>query len=162
MDAPPPAPQPQIVIVLVGFPGCGKTTWAKFHYPNFERLDGDTLKTSTKVAKALLAALEEGKNVIVDATNVTVVRRADLMKSVQMRKLNLMARRQALEVKVYAVVFKYSVETCLARIKQREDQNTAQGIMFNHIPAIAVRKSNSSYIEPKLEEGFDYIGVVNE
>lgn len=154
--------QQQIVIVLVGFPGCGKTTWAKFHYPGYERLDGDSLKTSPKVAKALFAALSEGKNVIVDATNVTIARRADVMKSVRDRRSYLMAAGHPIEVKVYAVVFKYSIKTCMERVKSREEQYKAQGVEFNHIPAIAFHKLNGSYVEPTLQEGFDYIGVVNE
>jgi len=152
----------QIVIIMVGFPGCGKTTWANFHYPNFTRIDGDSLKTSPKVAKALAAALNAGQNAIVDATNLSLSRRSDLFKVIQQRKSYLQSGGYPVELKTYGVVFKYSIETCTRRSQQRENQQRVAGIEVKHIPAIAYRKLNSSYVEPTLAEGFDYIGVINE
>ena len=128
------------VIILVGFPGSGKSTWVKQHYDQFARLDGDALKTSVKVVKALHNELEKRRNVVVDATNVTLERRSALI--TEAKKYNC---------KIYAVVFIVSVEECIRRVKDREDKGGP------HIPKIAIYKSNSTYVEPTINEGFDQI-----
>jgi predicted kinase len=133
------------VIVLVGLPAAGKTTWAQTHYSNFNRIDGDSLKTSKKVANALFASLQSGRNTIVDATNVTVERRRDII--IEAQKFNAL---------VYAVVFRLPIAICQERAKSRE----AQG--GSHIPPVAFHTSNSRYVEPSLAEGFAAIVSVGQ
>ena len=131
------------VIILVGHPGCGKSTWAKQYYDQLLHIDGDSLHTSARVAKAVGAGLQQGRNVIVDATNVTLERRRDIILQAQ--------RYQAL---VYGVVFRVPLTTCMERSKKRESEG---GV---HIPSVAFWTSNSRYVEPTLEEGFTFIGSV--
>lgn len=131
------------VIVLVGLPGCGKTTWAKTYYSQFLHVDGDSLKTSAKVSKAVREGLQQNRNVIVDATNVTLQRRADIIEVG--KQFNALC---------YAVVFRLTSAQCMERAKKRELEGGP------HIPTVAFNTINARYVDPQLSEGFVYIGEV--
>lgn len=141
--------QGQVVIVLVGQIASGKSTWAKQHYYNFFRVDGDTLKTSPKIVKAMKAALDQGQNVIVDATNVTLERRKDILDECRRRM-----------IKAYAVVFKIPLNVCMQRRTSREAGRLASGQAVAHIPDVAFYTMNKKYVEPNPTEGFEAIVYV--
>lgn len=128
------------VIVLIGLPGSGKTTWAKYHYSSYVILNGDVLKTSKNVIKALRESLQGNRNVVVDATNVTKERRKDIISEAS--KFNAI---------IYGVIFTASKDICMVRAKTREESGGP------HIPRIAFNKLASSYVEPALDEGFHRI-----
>lgn len=65
----------QEMVVMVGYPGSGKSTIAE-SLVGYTILSGDQLKTPAKIAKELKAALKRGESVIVDATNATREHRA--------------------------------------------------------------------------------------
>jgi len=154
---------PQIVIILIGQIGSGKTSYAKHYYSHFTRLNGDVLKTSKKVVSELKKALDRGENVIVDATNFTLERRRDIISECRvMPNQNPQAQNsfRRLPVKIYGVLFKVGIDECMERAKRREAKGfNDDGQPILHIPSIAFYKLNKSYVEPSLSEGFDYIGV---
>lgn len=125
---------------MIGLPASGKSTWARQHYSHFTILNGDSLKTSPKVVKALSAALQRGESVVVDATNATLERRRDIV--AEARKFN---------VQIWGLVFRFPMDVCMERAKMRE---AAGG---PHIPRIAFYTFNKRYVEPALQEGFDRI-----
>jgi predicted kinase len=137
----------QKVYILVGLPASGKSTYAKWlsQGSNSEILDGDTLKTSKKVEQELKYKLNEGKNVIVDACNVSLQRRTPLIKQCKQRNIH-----------VYAIYFKIPLEICKERAKKRELETG------KHISTIAYNKLNKDFIEPTLEEGFDGILYIDQ
>ena len=141
--------QGQVVIVLVGMISSGKSTWARQHYYNFFRVDGDTMKTSPKIVAALRAALDRCQNVLVDATNVTIERRKDILDECRRRM-----------IKVYAVVFKIPLPICMQRRTKREAAKLAGGEAVAHIPDVAFYTLNKKYVEPGLAEGFEAIVYV--
>jgi bifunctional polynucleotide phosphatase/kinase len=143
------------VIVLVGLVAAGKSEWAQKNYYNFVRLDGDTLKTSPKMVKALKFALERGCSCVVDATNVTLERRKDIID--ECRRHSVQTNRR---VHVYCVVFRVPMPICMERRTKREADKLAQGEPVAHIPDIAFYTLNKKYAEPTLAEGFDGIAVV--
>lgn len=59
------------VVIMVGYPGSGKSTIAKKICENeqFVLVQGDVHKTSPKMIKAALPCVKEGKSVVFDATN---------------------------------------------------------------------------------------------
>ena len=67
----------QEVIILVGYPGSGKTTLTEQYEDNeqYVIIHGDELKTETKIKKALKLSLENNKSAIIDATNPTKEKR---------------------------------------------------------------------------------------
>lgn len=61
----------QECVILVGYPASGKSTFAKtkFEPHNYHIVDGDTLKTLPKMLKEAKSQLQQGKSVVIDATN---------------------------------------------------------------------------------------------
>ena len=70
----------QQLVVLCGLVGSGKSTFARAveqHDPNWTRCNQDELGRRQVVEKAALAALDEGRNVLIDRTNIDRRQRAD-------------------------------------------------------------------------------------
>lgn len=70
------------VVVMVGFPGSGKTTLALDVFGGTNRyviLHGDDLKTSKKMISVGRTHLEAGKSVVFDATNPSRAKRAEFI-----------------------------------------------------------------------------------
>jgi bifunctional polynucleotide phosphatase/kinase len=67
----------QEMVLLVGQPCAGKTTFAKrqFVSKGYVHVNRDTLGTMTKCLKVTEEAIKEGKSVVVDSTNPTVAAR---------------------------------------------------------------------------------------
>ena len=57
------------MIICVGSPGSGKSTFVKTFLSDYERINNDTLKTKENCMKACRQSLKEGKSVVVDNTN---------------------------------------------------------------------------------------------
>lgn len=59
----------QELVVLVGPPASGKSTFSKEHLPTYCRINQDTLHSVEKCRKAVDEMLGQGKSVVVDNTN---------------------------------------------------------------------------------------------
>ncbi|VVU95764.1 Polynucleotide kinase 3 phosphatase [seawater metagenome] len=68
------------MIIMVGCPCSGKSTFCKTYYPDYEYINQDKLKTKGKVFKALEKNLEDENSVIIDSTNPDKKIRADYIK----------------------------------------------------------------------------------
>ena len=69
---------PKHLIMLVGAPGTGKSHFAQKYFPDFVYINQDTLKSRLKVLRAVKTAVEQGKNIIVDATNRSLDSRQEI------------------------------------------------------------------------------------
>jgi len=132
----------QAVIILMGLPASGKTTWAQTNYPGYARLDGDSLKTNDKVCEALDIMLAKGYNCIVDATNGTLVRRHALIQ---------ICRKH--DVYIFGVQFTLPVNQCIARAKARTDAGGPK------VSRVAIYTVNKNFTAPSMLEGFHYLGL---
>lgn len=63
----------QELAVMIGYPGSGKTTFAKTHLVphGYEYIEGDVLKNPKRIAAAAVAALQNNTSAVIDATNPT-------------------------------------------------------------------------------------------
>lgn len=59
------------VIIFVGSPASGKSTFWKTHLSDYTRVNRDTLKTREKCLKVAEEALKKNENVVIDNTNPT-------------------------------------------------------------------------------------------
>ena len=134
------------LIVLVGLPGSGKTTYYRAHFaathvhvskdlmPNAPRRDD-------RQAREIDAALGGGKSVVVDNTNPSAEVRAPLV---------AIGRRHG--ARIVAIYFETDVRTAIMRNRQREGRA--------RVPDVAIFATKKKLMPPTLEEGFDEVRVI--
>jgi predicted kinase len=134
------------LILLVGLPGSGKTTYYRAHFaathvhvskdlmPNAQRRD-------ERQAREIEAALGGGKSVVVDNTNPSRDVRAPLI---------ALGRRHG--ARIVAIYFETEVRTAIMRNRQREGRE--------RVPDVAIFTTKKKLMPPSLEEGFDEVRVV--
>lgn len=145
---PAPTPVPDLsgiigtrsMIMMIGYPASGKSTFCKKYLDGFEYINMDTLKTKAKCIKAAKAATG---SMVIDNTNPTLKGRKeyiDIAKSKGMR--------------VYAVWFDLDYDLCKYLAFHREFNND------HHIPGIAFNIYRKNFDRPVVGEGFDDIYVI--
>lgn len=134
------------LIVFVGLPGSGKTTYYRAHLaathahvskdlmPNARRRDD-------RQERDIAQALAEGKSVVVDNTNPSREVRAPLI---------ALGRRHG--ARIVAVYFETDVRTAIMRNRQREGRA--------RVPDVAIFATKKKLVPPTLEEGFDEVRVI--
>ena len=128
------------VVIMVGYPGSGKSTIAKSicANENFVLIQGDVHKTSPKMIKAALPCVKEGKSVVFDATNSSSKKRSEYIEFA--KKHNM---------KVVCVHMTTSLEVSYKRNKERDPEN--------QVPKIAYSVYTKHFENPSVEEGFELI-----
>lgn len=132
-------PDTQEMIILVGYPGCGKSTLSAT-YPA-TTVCRDVLLTPSKCQKAARRALTEKRSVIVDSTNPSKVSRAPYL---------AMAREFAVPARCLLFTASRELAQHLNFYRERVSGKKA-------VPDIAYNIYQSKYEEPTLEEGFTSI-----
>lgn len=148
------------VILLIGVPLSGKTTFIRKNYPNTKVISRDDLVMEVYGSDDYTSAFKEvdqkevdslldlrlkevninKENVIVDMTNMTVSRRA--------KTLNYFSD----EYYKAAIIFK------VLEMEEYERRNNERNIKENKwIPLFVIENMLNSYQEPTLDEGFDKI-----
>ena len=130
------AKKTQEAIIMVGYPGSGKSTFASETFKEYEILSGDKLKTSKKMIKEGLKFLKEGKSIVFDATNGTKAKRAEYINAVN-----------ELKIPIRCIYLKTSMEESLYRNSLREHK----------IPKIVYNVYKSRFEYPDKNEGFTLI-----
>jgi predicted kinase len=134
------------LILFVGLPGAGKTTYYRAHFAathahvskdlmaNARRRDG-------RQEREIEAALAGGRSVVVDNTNPSLEARAPLIE---------LGRRHG--ARIVAVYFETDVRTAIMRNRQREGKA--------RVPDVAIFATKKKLVPPTLEEGFDAVRTV--
>lgn len=129
----------QELVIMVGYPGSGKTTLVNkvFDENNqYQILHGDQLKTESKIKSKLTVYLDQGKSVVIDATNPSIKKRKVFID---------IAKKNGIFCRIIAV--STSFDESLARNNQRDTV----------IPKIAYYVYRKNYQEPTIDEGADEI-----
>ena len=132
------------LLILIGLPASGKSTYAKNALPGHVVVSKDALRKSKKSTKQekqmkrIAEALFAGRNVVVDNCNLTAEVRAPL---IEMGK----ARR----AKVIAMCFEPDLALSIERNAKRAGKE--------FVPEWIVRKMFREIERPTLGEGFDEI-----
>lgn len=128
----------QEILLTVGFPGAGKSTWFTNNLSqnsNYIRINTDSPETRMNIKDVLLT----GKSVYLDATNLSEKKRRSIIK-----KYNT--------IQIRCIWFTSSIELC-------KHLNKCRGYL-NHstvVPHVAYNVAEKAFVAPKLEEGFKEI-----
>jgi bifunctional polynucleotide phosphatase/kinase len=71
------------VVLMMGSPGSGKTTWIRKHMPEYSRVSRDELRTPAKCRARVRRELDAGNPVVVDNTNPTAIGRHEYIELAQ-------------------------------------------------------------------------------
>jgi len=123
-------------VMFIGIPGCGKSTWLKKHKPDThivvcpdkirEELTGDISDQSINIEawkeaySRIIDALNSGFNVILDSTNLDVLHRKNLLKSLP-------------ECTLKAVVFEVEPEEAFRRISNAINAGENRSMVPEHV-----------------------------
>jgi len=134
------------LIVFIGLPAAGKSTYYREHYANThihvsKDLMPKTRRSDARQMMEIETALAAGKSVVVDNTNPSAAVRAPL--------IALGGRYGA---RIIACYFDAEVKTALVRNRLREGAA--------RVPDVAIFATRKKLVPPSIEEGFDEVMVV--
>lgn len=150
------------IIILVGIPGSGKTTYAKnlidnkggLNYVSRDKVRFEIIKEEdeyfskenvvfSEFIRRIQSSIDRNESVIVDATNLSKPSRQKLI-------TNLSFDKSAFKLK--ALVFTTNLQTCINRNSKREGRE--------RVPEQAIKNMAKSFSIPKEEEGFDEVEII--
>jgi len=137
---------PQLVI-FVGLPGSGKSTYyfahfAQTHAQVSKDLMPNARRRDDRQTMAIQKALAAGQSVVVDNTNPSREVRAPLI---------ALGKRHG--ARIIAYYFECSVRVAIVRNEQREGKG--------RVPKVAIFTTQKKLQPPALDEGFDEVHVIN-
>ncbi|EDL46687.1 bifunctional polynucleotide phosphatase/kinase, putative [Plasmodium vivax] len=150
-EAAPPQTNLQHLVLLVGPPGCGKTSLCKNHFADFAHINLEELKTKNKRIETIRQAITSGKNVVMDNANMYVKNR--LIYITEAKKINA-------NLNVSAIFFNYSKELVfhLNNFKLIADDENR----MHEVPTIAIH-SFYKYVEvPSESENLDRVVTLHD
>lgn len=134
----------QELVLMVGQPASGKSTFTKRHFASYARVNQDTLQTKAKCWLEVRNQLSAGRSVVVDNTNP----------SREARKAYIdMAREYNVPVRCFVFKTDDKLAQHLNAFRER-----TQGV--KKIPKIGYAMFKKHYEEPVLSEGFKEIKTI--
>lgn len=143
------------LVIMIGLPGSGKTTFAKENYPNHTIISSDAMRKElygdendqshnndlfNEIHARIRSELESEHDVVFDATNINRKRRITLLREYL----------KNVEFKATACVMATSVDRCIRDDKKRERQ----------VGEAVIRRMRSGFNPASYWEGFDRIYYV--
>ena len=139
----------KVLIIMVGYPGSGKSTFIKKYLikNNFKPINQDKLKTSKKCLDICKHYMNLENNIVIDNTNPDI----------NTRKLYIdLAKKYNYDIRCFK----------MNTTEEHSKHNNIYRLLYenkNRVPNIAYKIYNKKYIEPQLSEGFkDIVDIIPE
>jgi bifunctional polynucleotide phosphatase/kinase len=136
------------VIIFIGSPGSGKSTFWKNYLSAYTRVNNDTLKSKDKCLKVMRASLASNKSCVIDNTNPKAETRADYIKLA--REFN---------VPVRCFVFKIPKEMAF-HLDTLRKVNKHRNHLSGRVGSMPIHKFYKDFQEPTPAEGISEIREV--
>ena len=137
------------MILFVGLPGCGKSTYYKQHFFNTHlRISNDLLKTKNRTALLLDFCFETKMSFVVDNTNTIKEVRSKFIQA-----CDEAATKQKETIKKICYFFDCDSKICLERNETRTGKD--------RVPKQAIFSKAKEYEVPTLNEGFDELNIID-
>jgi len=137
----------QIVLILCGLIGSGKSTFAaalQQHFPQIRRCNQDDLGDRRRVERLARATLSDGQSVCIDRTNFNPTQRSYWIDIAQ----------EVPGAKIWVIVFDTPYNECAARLRTRQNHptisNAKQGL-------IILSRFAADFEHPSPHEGYHRI-----
>lgn len=137
------------MVVMMGLPGSGKTTVALEHYKDFVRISQDELGSRDACVAEAKKAIEAGKNVLIDRTNISIRQRQTW---VNLAKYHGIKEIECVHVATPPL-------ECYVRIMARENHPTIPKEMSPVTKRAIIKKFDKEYQPPSYGEEFTRIIV---
>jgi len=138
----------QEMVLFVGGPGAGKSTFWSNYLSDYVRVNNDTLKTKEKCMKVARAALDEGKSVVIDNTNPD----ADTRK----RYTSIAAEKG---VPIRCFFFDFAKDICMHNNKQRKTNEHRQHLS-KKVGDVIIHTFYKKLEKPTTAEGFSEVKTI--
>jgi bifunctional polynucleotide phosphatase/kinase len=138
----------QEIILLVGFPGSGKSFFCKKYLKSagYEIINRDTLNTQQKCLAVLDVALKRGKSCVIDSTNPDPTSRKRYIDE---------ANKLSIPIRCFHVTTSYEQSRHNNKFRELTDtSHTKINDMIFHV-------YKNKFVEPTIKEGFTEIIKVN-
>ena len=131
------------IIIMVGYPGSGKTTIARNiceQNEQYVHISGDVCKTLPKIKKAIKEVIKHEKSMVVDATNSSIKKRKEYIALTTIAGYTITC--------VHVIT---SMDVSYRRNKRRDSDK--------QVPRIAYSVYTKYFDPPTEEEGFKLISI---
>ena len=141
-----------LVIILVGPPGSGKSTFAKMLKPKFCIINQDSIGSRKACEHAMIESLKSHEPVVIDRCNFDVTQRSHFL-SIARRSFRIPPNR------ICAIELQVPIDVCVARVLNRKDHPTLEPIPQSEG---IVRRFQRLLRPPTRGEGFGRVVEVSE
>ena len=137
----------QELVLLIGPPASGKSTFCLKHFPNYVRINNDTLKTKAKCIKLAMESLKAGKSIIVDNTNPSAKARKEY--------IDCLGKTSSVPVRAIVIETPKELVFHLNNVRVKMTQGATR-----KIPSVCYNTYFKNFEQPKQTEGISEIVVV--